>query len=929
MSSNYPFLRHIFFFVLLFFSSHLLWATHNRAGEISVEQVGDCTQSLRVKITVVTYSKTSSVQADRDSVEVCFGDGLCQWVERVNGAGRPPQGEPLENDIKKNIYIAFHTYPSRGTYTISMNDPNRNGGILNVNAPNSEQIRFHIQTTYTFPNPQFQGCNNTPVLLQPPVDVGCVGKTFTHNPNAFDRDGDSLSYHFTTPYQDANVVVPNYLFPTLINPGPMNRLTINERTGDIVWDAPQRKGEYNIAIFIIEYRDGVAIDTIVRDMQIRVEECDNKPPVIETSEEEICVVAGELVEIRVSATAPIDETRQKVRLTALGGPFEVTTNKATFELNDGVFRDDPTVKVFRWQTDCNHISNQYYSVVFKATDNFFEDTSGLATLKTIRIKVVGPPPQDVRAEPGNGTTEVTWALPYFCENVTESAFLGFTVWRREGSNVFPIDTCTPGLAGRGYTKLTLSAIKTTKDGRYYFLDETVERGRTYCYRVLSEFAKETPGGRYIYNIIESLPSVEVCVQLSRDVPLITNVDVLSTSSTNGTMRVCWSKPDATDLDTLINPGPYRYQVLRAIGSTTNDNAFQPFGVEFVSPTFAGANDTCFVDTNLNTAGTAYSYKVRFYTGSSNNNPLGTTNPASSVFLNATPTDRANVLSWQEQVPWENYEYHVLLQNAQGNFDTIATVSDPTYRHSGLVNGQEYCYKIVSVGSYGISGIASPLYNSSQEVCSVPVDDVPPCATVLVVTNICDKGVNCAEGDLFNTLNWQNPVEICPDASDVAGYNIYFAPTQDAPFQLIVSLEGASKTDYEHMPEQGLAGCYYVTSFDLKNNESPPSDTICVDNCPFYNLPNTFTPNGDGQNDLFKPYPYCFIENVDFKVFNRWGQLVFSSNDPNLNWNGQNQNGQDLNEGTYYYTCRVFERRVDGIRQQPEILSGYIELIRGR
>ncbi|MBK7871885.1 MAG: hypothetical protein IPJ74_15000 [Saprospiraceae bacterium] len=203
---------------LVFGVAQVALATHNRAGEISIEQVGDCNESLTIKAIVVTYSKTSSTMADRDTVTVCWGDGFCDRVVRTNGPGNPPQGEPLENDIKKNFYIAFHTYPSRGTYVISMNDPNRVGGILNVNFPNSEQIRFHIQTTYTFPNPQFQGCNNTPVLLQPPVDVACVGKRYTHNPNAFDQDGDSLSYHFIVPYQDAGLPVPNYMFPNMINP---------------------------------------------------------------------------------------------------------------------------------------------------------------------------------------------------------------------------------------------------------------------------------------------------------------------------------------------------------------------------------------------------------------------------------------------------------------------------------------------------------------------------------------------------------------------------------------------------------------------------------------------------------------------------------------------------------------------------------------
>ena len=157
-------------------------ATHNRAGEITIEQVGNCVTSLTVKATIVTYTKASSFMVDRDSLTIFWGDespgARGQQVLRVNGpigVNGIGKGELLENDTRKNVYIAFHTYPSRGTYVISMNDPNRNGGIINLNFPNSEQIKFHIQTTYTFPNPQVDGCNNTPVLLQPPIDIGCVG----------------------------------------------------------------------------------------------------------------------------------------------------------------------------------------------------------------------------------------------------------------------------------------------------------------------------------------------------------------------------------------------------------------------------------------------------------------------------------------------------------------------------------------------------------------------------------------------------------------------------------------------------------------------------------------------------------------------------------------------------------------------------------
>ncbi len=911
-------------FVLM---SGRVFATHNRAGEIWIKQLGDCNTSLTVEATIVTYTKASSVRADRDSLEICWGDGTCEKVVRINGPGNPPKGDLLENDTKVNYYKAVHTYAARGQYRISMNDPNRNGGILNVNYPNSEQVRFHIETIYTFPNPQFQGCNNTPILLEPPIYSGCVGQIFTYNPGAYDEEGDSLSYHFTVPLQESGVVVPNYQFPDQISPGMNNSLTINEKTGDIVWSAPQRAGEYNLAIIIVEYRNGVPLDTMVRDMQILIENCSNEPPIVNTSVEEICVVAGQLVQIEVSATAPEFETNQKVRLTASGGPFAVTISPATFEPDDANFVDDPVNKTFKWQTTCEHISNQYYSVLFKGVDNFFGDTFGLATIKLVRIKVVGPPPEDVRANSGSGEVELSWELPYACDQAEDDYFRGFTIWRKEGSAQFDIDTCTPGLAGRGYTQLNYVPTKTIKDGRYYYLDTDVERGRTYCYRILAEFAKTTPGGLYVYNQVSSLPSDEVCIQLNRDLPLITHADVEVTDTGAGEIRVCWSKPKAEDLDTVLNKGPYVYEVLRANNQTDQPAAFAPIGVSFTSPYFATANDTCFTDTGLNTKGQPYTYIVNFYV-EGRNRLLGPTNPASSVFLTIAPTDNANILTWTELVPWENYDYEIYRRNAQGDFEKIARTSQSQYKDTGLINGREYCYYVRAIGSYGVEGVISPLINDSQEACQIPVDNVAPCPPELTVENICGKPVDCSDPNvLVNTLKWINPMELCDETDDVTGYRIYYSSVEGGNLVKVADIDFSGEVTYAHHPDRGIAGCYVVTAVDTFFNESPFSNEVCVDNCPFYELPNTFTPNGDGKNDLFVPYPFCFVDQVEFQVFNRWGQVVFETNDPHLNWNGTNLKGEDLAEGTYYYTCLVYEQRVEGTILSPVKLSGFIELIR--
>ena len=175
--------------------------------------------------------------------------------------------------------------------------------------------------------------------------------------------------------------------------------------------------------------------------------------------------------------------------------------------------------------------------------------------------------------------------------------------------------------------------------------------------------------------------------------------------------------------------------------------------------------------------------------------------------------------------------------------------------------------------------------------------------------------------------WANPMDICAETDDVVSYNIYFSPQEGIELEWIASIDDSGITDFAHLPERGIAGCYAVTALDTFLNESAFSNVFCVDNCPNFTLPNTFTPNGDGANDFFIPYPYCFIESIELAIFNRWGQLVYETKDPNINWTGENLNGRELPAGTYYYTCKVYEQRVTGTVASPELLNGYIDLVR--
>lgn len=910
-------LRSLLLFFLLALAPLALQATHNRAGEIHVEQLGPLT----VRATIITWTRTLSFSADRDTLTICWGDGNCEQVVRSNGGGK---GVVLNDKIKYNTYVAIHTYKAPKWYRISMTDPNRIMGIINVNPPQSENVPFHIETIYNFLDPQFGGTNTTPYLLQDPIDNACIGQPFKHNPNAFDRDLDSLSYKLITPLQSVGTAVPNYSFPNEIGPGANNILSLDERTGDILWQSPQIAGEYNLAFIVISWRNGVPIDTTIRDMQIFVEDCQNRPPNV-SSINDLCVVAGNTIEFPVFATDP--DSGNYVVLTASGGPISNPFSPATFSAPTG-YQLPPVSGIFRWQTACEHISNQPYTVVFKAVDSLDKNTPKLADLKTVNIKVVGPAPEDVQATAQLGEVEISWEKPYVCENAAQNYFYGFSVWRREGTNPFLIDTCTPGLKGKGYTEVLIFT-REEKNGRYYFKDTKVERGRTYCYRILAKFARISTGG-YPYNLVESLPSEEACVQLPRDLPLITNVSILETDPANGKIDICWSKPVAGDLDTMVNHGPYRYQLLRAPGLSGGTFQAVP-GATFTVDNFWQANDTCFSDQGLNTSGQPYHYQVDFYTRGNFDLPLGSTNAASSVFLTVNSTDNTNLLSWDAIVPWTNTEYTVFrLNDMTGLFDSIGKSNNPSYDDKGLINGQEYCYYVRSKGTYSIGGVIDPIFNNSQKACGIPLDTIPPCVPMLTVANICTGGSSIQPDPPYeNTLSWNNPNISCPGTDDAVQYRIWYASTEGEPLALLEVIDGADNTLFVHAIEEGLAGCYAVSAVDSTGNESAMSAPQCVDNCPKYELPNVFTPNGDGFNEAYIPFPnWRFIERIDMQIFNRWGNVVFETTDPAINWDGRTPAGDAVAEGTYFYVCKVYERRVDGVVLRQDVLSGYIEVMRG-
>ena len=91
---------------------------------------------------------------------------------------------------------------------------------------------------------------------------------------------------------------------------------------------------------------------------------------------------------------------------------------------------------------------------------------------------------------------------------------------------------------------------------------------------------------------------------------------------------------------------------------------------------------------------------------------------------------------------------------------------------------------------------------------------------------------------------------------------------------------------------------------------------------FY-VPNSFTPNDDGINDVWLPLGNAIdVTQYELQVFDRWGELILTSNDPFKGWDGT-IGGRDAQVGVYVYRLSV----VDAVLNEKHDLAGHVTLFK--
>ncbi len=246
-----------------------------------------------------------------------------------------------------------------------------------------------------------------------------------------------------------------------------------------------------------------------------------------------------------------------------------------------------------------------------------------------------------------------------------------------------------------------------------------------------------------------------------------------------------------------------------------------------------------------------------------------------------------VLQWPDPPGGETFTYTILKRGQQsGAFSSIGNTTITEFTDSQVRPGSlQYNYRINYqdlCGNFAGAGIiASPVllrYNK---------------AGLLTWTEY--------EG-------WESGVsEYVVQISDLSGLEIE---------NVSVGSDTSYVLDVELLQNQQIQVRILVQPFEM-NLPFVHSNMILVNLPALVFFPNAFTPNGDGLNDIFT-FESKFVRDVDFRVYTRWGELVFRTEELGEGWDGQ-AGGRPAPSGTYVYNAQLIDEAGNKIIKTGEII----------
>ncbi len=238
----------------------------------------------------------------------------------------------------------------------------------------------------------------------------------------------------------------------------------------------------------------------------------------------------------------------------------------------------------------------------------------------------------------------------------------------------------------------------------------------------------------------------------------------------------------------------------------------------------------------------------------------------------------------------NQAKYTWMLNSELLADTVSTISPSNVQDGDTISvrvlSSEVCVNFDTASTQGI-------------VTLIPTPEVVLAANEIVLSDYEEVTLDASKSELSGaTYSWSS--------SDTSLYEV---------------MTGRFSTVAKVTPEQTQTKFYFSASRTENGTMCSDVDSINVVVDYSFVIPNAFTPNGDGLNDVFQIDNLEKLDAFRLQIFNRWGTLLYEQKGLSDFWDGT-YNGNPVPVATYYY---VFEYEMDGEEQQPK--KDFISLIR--
>jgi hypothetical protein len=262
--------------------------------------------------------------------------------------------------VEEYVYDTIVTFPNAGSWYVSYEECCRNAAILNMTMPSGESHHFYSIV-------QIDTTNSTPVFLNPPIVLAQENVPFYYNPLPFDADGDSIAWSLDVPLSSNGTPVVGYVLPSSDTLVPFN---MDPVTGEITF-LPNLLGNFQVSVRVKEYRNGVLIGEITRDMQLIVVPSLNTPVVLMINTntapfngKAYTFAAGTPFSMNVTI---YDQDNQGVTIVGRGEAFNLSSNPATLNVVNGVGTATATIS---WTPDVSQERPAPYILGLRVSENF-------------------------------------------------------------------------------------------------------------------------------------------------------------------------------------------------------------------------------------------------------------------------------------------------------------------------------------------------------------------------------------------------------------------------------------------------------------------------------------------------------------------------------------------------------------------------------